>query len=97
MKGFSDEWAANVLGIPHTTLDVSEFTPYQRERIACVLAGARAAAAAMSSGYALVPLKLTNAMTSDLANALEDPANERSSWDLAENMYRAVLAAGDEP
>lgn len=39
----TEEWAADVLGIPHDPLPVSEFSEHQRERIACVLAGARAA------------------------------------------------------
>jgi hypothetical protein len=36
-------------------------------------------------------------MTVAMANALEDPENERSSWDLAENMYAAMLAAAPDP
>jgi hypothetical protein len=44
-------------------------------------------------GYKLVPETPTNDMTVAMANALEDPENERSSWDLAENMYAAMLAA----
>ena len=42
----TEEWAADVLGIPRTELSVSEFSTYQRERIACVLTGARAVLAA---------------------------------------------------
>jgi hypothetical protein len=42
-------------------------------------------------GWILVPVTLTNDMTSAMADALEDPNNERSSWDLAENMWQAML------
>jgi hypothetical protein len=48
-------------------------------------------------GYKLVPETPTNDMTVAMANALEDPENERSSWDLAENMYAAMLAAAPDP
>ena len=48
---------------------------------------------AVPEGWKLVPKTPTNEMTSAMADALEDPENERSSWDLAENMYRAMLAA----
>jgi hypothetical protein len=41
--------------------------------------------------WILVPVTLTNDMTSAMADALEDPNNERSSWDLAENMWQAML------
>lgn len=43
------------------------------------------------NGWILVPVTLTNDMTSAMADALEDPNNERSSWDLAENMWQAML------
>jgi len=52
-----------------------------------------AAQPAVPEGWKLVPETPTNEMTSAMADALEDPENERSSWDLAENMYRAMLAA----
>lgn len=39
----TDEWAAKVLGIPTHAISVAEFSEYQRERVACVLRGARAA------------------------------------------------------
>lgn len=53
-------------------------------------------AAAIPEGWKLVPETPTNEMTSSMADALEDPENERSNWDLAENMYRAMLAAAPE-
>lgn len=49
--------------------------------------------APVHEGFLLVPITPTNEMTSAMADALEDPNNERSSWDLAENMYRAMLSA----
>jgi hypothetical protein len=55
---------------------------------------------AVPEGWKLVPETPTNEMTSAMADALEDPENERSSWDLAENMYRAMIAAApkkDQP
>lgn len=53
--------------------------------------------AATPAGYRLVPEVPTNEMTSAMAYALEDPENERSSWDLAENIYRvAMLQAAKE-
>jgi len=51
----------------------------------------------VQQGYKLVPETPTNDMTAAMANALEDPENERSSWDLAENMYTAMLAAAPDP
>jgi hypothetical protein len=51
----------------------------------------QALAAPVLDGWILVPVTLTNDMTSAMADALEDPENERSSWDLAENMWRAML------
>jgi hypothetical protein len=47
--------------------------------------------APVQDGWILVPVTLTNDMTSAMADALEDPNNERSSWDLAENMWQAML------
>lgn len=44
-------------------------------------------------GMVMVPKVPTNAMTSAGANAVEDPENERSSWDLAENVWRAMVEA----
>lgn len=38
----TDEWAANVLGIPTDQCAVSNFSDYQKERLSCVLTGARA-------------------------------------------------------
>ena len=52
---------------------------------------------AVSAECVLVPKTPTNEMTSAMADALEDPENERSSWDLAENMYQAMLAAAPQP
>ena len=49
------------------------------------------------AGFVLVPKTPTNEMTSAMADALEDPENERSSWDLAENMYQAMLKAAPKP
>jgi hypothetical protein len=45
----------------------------------------------VQDGWILVPVTPTNDMTSAMADALEDPENERSSWDLAENMWHAML------
>jgi hypothetical protein len=45
----------------------------------------------VQDGWILVPVTPTNDMTSAMADALEDPNNERSSWDLAENMWHAML------
>ena len=53
--------------------------------------------AAVPDGYMLMPKTPTNEMTSAMADASEDPNNERSSWDLAENMYRAATAAAPKP
>jgi hypothetical protein len=57
----------------------------------CFRALAAAQPAPLQDGWILVPVTLTNDMTSAMADALEDPENERSSWDLAENMWRAML------
>jgi hypothetical protein len=57
---------------------------------------ALAAQPAVPEGWRLVPETPTNDMTSAMADALEDPENERSSWDLAENMYRAGITAAPE-
>jgi hypothetical protein len=57
----------------------------------CFRALAAAQPAPVQDGWILVPVTLTNDMTSAMADALEDPENERSSWDLAENMWRAML------
>ena len=46
--------------------------------------------------HRVVPIVPTNEMTSAMADAIEDPGNERSSWDLAENMHRAMIAAAPE-
>ena len=53
--------------------------------------------AAVPAGWVRVPIEPSNEMTSAMATAIEDPENERSSWDLAENMYRAMLAAAPQP
>jgi len=58
---------------------------------------ADALARQVPQGYKLVPVTPTNDMTVAMANALEDPENERSSWDLAENMYSEMLAAAQDP
>ncbi len=50
-------------------------------------------AAEPANGLVTVPEVPTNAMTSAGANAVEDPENERSSWDLAENVWRAMVEA----
>jgi len=44
-------------------------------------------------GWKLVPVVPTNEMTSAMADVLDDPENDRSSWDLSENMYRAAMLA----
>jgi hypothetical protein len=54
-------------------------------------------AAPVQDGWILVPVTITNAMTSAMADALEDPNNERSSWDLAEAMWRAMLTKAPTP
>jgi hypothetical protein len=54
-------------------------------------------AAPVQDGWILVPVTLTNDMTVSMADALEDPNNERSSWDLAENMWRAMLTVNPTP
>ena len=54
-------------------------------------------AAPVQDGWISVPVTLTNDMTSAMADALEDPNNERSSWDLAENMWRAMLTVSPTP
>jgi len=41
----------------------------------------------------LVPRVPTDAMLSVMADTADDPNNERSSWDLAGNMYRAMIEA----
>lgn len=46
--------------------------------------------------HKIVPIELSNEMTSILADVLDDPENDRSSWDLSENMYRAMIAAAPE-
>ena len=43
--------------------------------------------------WKLVPIVPTNEMTSTMADTIDDPENERSSWDLAENVYRSGIAA----
>ena len=48
------------------------------------------------SKFKIVPISPTNEMTSFLADVLDDPENDRSSWDLSENMYRAMIAAAPE-
>lgn len=57
----------------------------------------KALAAPVQDGWILVPVTLTNDMTSAMADALENPNNERSSWDLAENMWRAMLTVSPTP
>ncbi len=52
---------------------------------------------ALSAGWVMVPQVPTNGMTIAGANTLDDPSNDRSSWDLAENVYRAMLAAASLP
>jgi len=52
---------------------------------------------AVPAGWILVPVTPTNDMTSAMADALEDPNNERSSWDLAENMWWAMLTKVPTP
>jgi hypothetical protein len=59
--------------------------------------GSTPPAAPVQDGWILVPVTLTNDMTSAMADALEDPNNERSSWDLAENMWRAMLTVSPTP
>jgi hypothetical protein len=59
--------------------------------------GQAAQPAPVQGGWISVPVTLTNDMTSAMADALEDPDNERSSWDLAENMWRAVLTKAPTP
>jgi hypothetical protein len=54
-------------------------------------------AAPVQDGWILVPVTLTNDMTSAMADVLEDPNDERSSWDLAENMWRAMLTKAPTP
>jgi hypothetical protein len=43
---YTDEWACDLLGIPRSELSIDEFSDHQKERIALVLKGARAAQAA---------------------------------------------------
>lgn len=57
------------------------------------LAYAAGQASKVPEGRKLVPVEPSNEMISHLADVIDDPSNERSSWDLAENIYRAMLAA----
>ena len=43
--------------------------------------------------HAIVPICETNDMTSAMADVIDDPSNDRSAWDLAENVYQAAIKA----
>ena len=42
---------------------------------------------------AKLPPTATNEMTAIIANVIDDPNMETSSWDLAENIYRKIVEA----
>jgi hypothetical protein len=77
--------------------DVDDLNCWAIEVANCIYGIATPPAAPVQDGWILVPVTLTNDMTSAMADALEDPNNERSSWDLAENMWRAMLTKAPTP